>query len=402
MKKITTFIVLFLLIALNAQNYIQVNDRKISVEEFKNLYKNNIEAEGIKNALNSFIQYELMFQKSKKEKADTTYYFKSLYNSNIAAYAKPFYDSLVTVEVAKMNVSIDSLNNDEKKYILNNIFFKENFKDLKVDSTVLVEVNKFVGEDFLNKEKPNNFKGNKTIFSTKTGKFTQKDYAELLNQAQKEVVADMKLSDFLQKAYFYIRDKFILDDIRSNIDSHYPAYKKLSDELKRTIYVNYFIEKEIYHKADQDLAGKSEFLKSNAKSYTWPTRYELNIYRYQNKGDAKKIENWIKFGKTSDFINKQFDGQFIDNSPKVVFTTGYFPLNNKDLGEINPNQKIQNSTYRNAPAIINVIKEIPPVLMTVEEAGNTLRDDYRSFMFNKVLAEIKADANIVIPNELNN
>ena len=402
MKKITTFIVLFLLIGLNAQSYIQVNDRKISVQDFKNLYKNNIEAEGMKDALNSFIQYELMFQKSKAEKADTTYYFKSLYNSNIAAYAKSFYDSLVTVKAKEMKVSIDSLNNDEKKYILNSIFFEENAKSLKVDSAALVEVNKFVGEDFLNKEKPNNFKGNKVIFSTKTGKFTQKDYAELLNQAQKEVVADMKLSDFLQKAYFYIRDKFILDDIKENMASHYSAYKKLSDELKRTIYVNYFIEKEIYHKADQDLAGKKEYLKNNAKSYTWPTRYELNIYRYQKEEDAKKIENWIKAGKTFDFINKQFEGQFVDNSPRVVFTTGYFPLNNKELGELNPANKIQKSTYRNAPAVINVIKEIPPVLMTVEEAGDMLRDDYRSFMFNKISAEIKADANIIIPNELNN
>lgn len=127
----------------------------------------------------------------------------------------------------------------------------------------------------------------------------------------------------MKDGYYLVRDKFLLEDIKNHLGKYYPAYQRLTDDLKNTILINYFIEKHIYHEADQDQAGKKAYLAKNQSQYTWPDRYELNIFRYINEPDAKQVMQWLKQGKTADFVEKQYTDQWVGNQPKVFHNEGF-------------------------------------------------------------------------------
>lgn len=400
MKKIGILMILISSLSLAQQNFIKVNNSKISVKEFKQKYKNNIEAEGVANAIRDYVGYELMRQKALEDRADTTYYYKQLYKNNLENYTRPFWDSLLIAKGKEFKIPIDSLNEQQKKNVINNLLLFQNLQQLKLDSAAIVQVNKALGEDYLNTAQKTNFKGNKAIFTTPTGKFTQQDYIQMLNEVKGGDVKKKNLSALMKDGYYLVRDKFLLEDIKNHLGKYYPAYQRLTDDLKNTILINYFIEKHIYHEADQDQAGKKAYLAKNQSQYTWPDRYELNIFRYINEPDAKQVMQWLKQGKTADFVEKKYIDQWVGNQPKVFHNEGFFLVNSPELGKLNPNEKVQKSTFRNAPAVIQIVRLVPPTPMTMEEAGNTLRDDYRSFYFDKVVNDLRKNAQVEIPAEL--
>lgn len=380
--------------------FIKVNNSQISVKEFKEKYKNNIEAEGVANAINDYVGYELMRQKALADKADTTYYYKQLYQNNLENYVRPFWDSFLLSKAKEFKIPVDSLNEQQKKNVINNLLLYQNLQQLTTDSLAIIQVNKALGEDYLNTEKKVEFKYNKAIFTTPTGQFTQQDYIKMLNEVKGGKVKKKKLSELMQNGYYFVRDKFLLEDMKKHLGKYYQEYQRLTDDLKNTILINYFIEKHIYHEADQDQAGKKAYLSQNQAKYTWPNRYELHIFRYLKEADAKQVMQWLKNGKSAEFVEKQYADQWEGNQPKVFHNEGLFLIDSPELGNLKPKEKVQKSTFRNAPAVIQIVRLVPPAPMTVEEAGNILRDDYRSHYFDKVLKRLRENAQVEIPKEL--
>ncbi|QAR30505.1 peptidyl-prolyl cis-trans isomerase [Ornithobacterium rhinotracheale] len=400
MRKLRFLVILMSAVVFAQQGVIKVNGTQISVKNFKEKYKNNIEAEGITNAIKDYVSYELMRQKALEDKADTTYYYKQLYQNNLENYTRLFWDSLLIAKGKELQIPVDSLNEQQRKNVINGLLIYQNLEQFKQDSAAIVQVNKALGEDYLNSAQKTNFKGDKAIFTTPTGKFTQQDYIKMLNEVKGGAVKKKKLSELMKDGYYLVRDKFLLDDMKQNLSKYYPAYQRITDDLRNTILINYFIEKHIYHKADQDQAGKKAYLAKNQERYTWPERYQLNVFRYINEADAKQVMQWLKQGKTAEFIEKQYADKWEGNQPRVFRNEGYFLIDSPELGELNAKEKVQKSTFRNAPAVIQILRLVPPTPMTAEEAGQVLRDDYRSFYFGKVMHDLRQNAQVEIPQEL--
>lgn len=401
MKKILLLFCIFAYSLIFAQDKnIVINGTIISESYFKRTYSQNIAAEGLHKALQSLIRYELMRQYAEKQQADTTLYYKTLYKQNIAKFTTSFYDSLIVNEIKGFNLSLDSLTQEQKKFILQRALIKKNENNVIADSLALIAVNHFLGNDFLFTKEIKKFSGSRIIFKTPTSVFTQQDYYTVLLKIKKDIKNPLTLDAFTKANYSNLKNNFSLKDIEQNMALHFPNYKQSTKKLKNTILVNYFIEKEIYKRADNDSLGRKLFLNNNAQKYQWPTRYQLIIFRYQTPSDARKIERWLKQGKNADFIYAQLGTKWIKNLPRVVITTGKFPLPFHELGNLQKNRKIQHSTFRNAPAIIQIIRTIPPQTMTTQEAGTILKEDYRSFYFNKVLSAMEKQAHISIPNHL--
>lgn len=78
----------------------------------------------------------------------------------------------------------------------------------------------------------------------------------MLNEVKGGDVKKKIFSALMKDGYYLVRDKFLLEDIKNHLGKYYPAYQRLTDDLKNTILINYFIEKHIYHEADQDQAGR--------------------------------------------------------------------------------------------------------------------------------------------------
>ncbi|MDO5509761.1 MAG: peptidylprolyl isomerase [Weeksellaceae bacterium] len=74
--------VLFFSITLHAQNatYLKVNEDSISLEEFRLQFANNIQEEGFEKAVDTYIDFQLLYDRAKELQVDTTTYYKKLYN----------------------------------------------------------------------------------------------------------------------------------------------------------------------------------------------------------------------------------------------------------------------------------------------------------------------------------
>lgn len=401
--KTAIFIFLSLLSAsLFAQkDYLSVNEDSIRVDTFKTLYKNNIENEGMATAVDNYITYQLMLQKAHQLRVDTTLYYKTLYKKGSSMKVGEIMDSLILTHAKDYNLSPDSIAQNQRKGLINQILLDIALKNIQTDSLAMKKVLKKAGKNFLNKTKPLTFKKNRPIWTTPTGQYTQQDLVKALNEAQSNVEKETELQDLVKNNIPFLRNKFAFDDLSNHLETYFPTLRERQKELKKIILSNYVIEHEIYRKADLDSVGKLAYLQKHKEAYTWPVRYDLQIFRYLDKADALSIEKQLKEGIPAKKIMEKYKDKSKENQPLVVFNQGLVSTKAKSLGgNFNPKKTYQLATFRNATALIYNRGEIPPSVMTIKEAGVRLTEAYRNVYFLNSIKAFRKGAKISVPKSL--
>jgi peptidyl-prolyl cis-trans isomerase SurA len=67
------------------------------------------------------------------------------------------------------------------------------------------------------------------------------------------------------------------------------------------------MDKEIWTKAKTDTLGINIFFKNNTKNYLWKKRYKVDILSSTDKIIIDKAQNFLKKGKTIDYIKEKLN-----------------------------------------------------------------------------------------------
>lgn len=343
-------------------------------------------------------------------------FLKAIQEIKTKPYTEPFAarDGFYLIQVYKLQ-TFDKLENWENfiekkipqtEYALTYVQNVENranqVVEIKEDKNSIEEVLKTLGKDFYSTEKEINFTSDKNIWSTDEQSFTQQNLLEELLLSKQYLNKNTDFNKLIEITIPKYKNQFILNNYLSNLQKYEPDFAEASHMLKEAIKVNHFIEYEVYAQAEMDSLGMKKYLNDNVQTFTWPTRYDLEIYRYKNPEDANTIANMLKKRKNSDEILKHFEGKRDKNGAlAVVLTRGKFSLKDNDMPtNFNPKKKIQSLTYRNVPAIVKLNQKINSQPKTLGEASNELKEVYKMHRYEETLKKLRNNATISIPQTL--
>ncbi|MXV38167.1 hypothetical protein GO491_05675 [Flavobacteriaceae bacterium Ap0902] len=287
----------------------------------------------------------------------------------------PYYNLLQEDLIKKLNKKI---NIEEDKSALNVVINKAK-KDL------------FKTEGF-------DFSGNQIIWETEHSQFTQQDFATALNHIKKrgKYGKNTNFKSFINYVLPYLKDEFLIDTYKNNLAEYEPAYKTSIELMRESLLVNYYIEQYIYAKGEKDSTAQRQYLQANQSKYTWPVRYDIDIYRFYDPSIEKQLEKLIRQGKPENLILNSFNQN--SEKPVVVMSHGIFHKNSNDLpASFNPKKKIQKGKYQTQNAFYIVNDVLPPRVMTVEEAGHSFKEAFNSYFYQKELNVLKDQAEVITP-----
>ena len=200
-----------------------------------------------------------------------------------------------------------------------------------------------------------------------------------------EIKKDDELLRFYKDYYFYKQ----------------PNIRPLVDSLKKTALANLAFDI-ISEKGFQDYDGMQDYLKKNAKDYTWEERGEGQIYYCIDAKVADEVKKMIKARKSpqeiTDFYRDKTDEKghvqvFVFNG-KVEQKHRDFPKNaklKKGLQQVEHNGKI---------ALVNFVNILPPQLKTLEEARQEIAEPYQYLFLQNTLKELKLKTKIKIDEKI--
>ena len=146
---------------------------------------------------------------------------------------------------------------------------------------------------------------NKVIFSFADVKFTQNDYAKLVES--NGTAPRMPVEVLLQKEYDRIVEETVLSYERQQLSNKYPEFRYLLQEYHDGILLFALMDKMVWTKAATDTVGLESFYEANKQKYMWGERVEVAYCTY----DGNTFTNPDKNDKFSTANKKNFDSKMV-------------------------------------------------------------------------------------------
>lgn len=270
--------------------------------------------------------------------------------------------------------------------------------EISEDPQAFQEVLDLAGKDFFKKSDSLTIHSNETIWRIRNQVFTQNDLVKELNLSRQYLGADTDFEKFAEDMKPQFKKQFILNAYVQNLENYEPEYASEFNLMKEAMILNYYIDNEVYATAN-DTEAKQTYLQANADRYTWPERFDMEVYRYRTEEQGNEINKMLKKNASAAEIRKKFEGQKEDSGLiSVVVTEGKFFRGDGYLpADFNPKKKIQSAKMFNQNVIIRMKKILPPESKTVDEAGNQLLEDYKSWLYAQNIQNLKKHATIKVP-----
>lgn len=93
----------------------------------------------------------------------------------------------------------------------------------------------------------------------------------------------------------------------SQLEGKYPEFKSLMQEYANGILVFEIMQDEIWKKASKDTAGIKAYYNAHHADFTYPVRYEGDLFTCNDKATAKGVTKLLKAGVSVDDIIKQIN-----------------------------------------------------------------------------------------------
>lgn len=210
----------------------------------------------------------------------------------------------------ELKVKKDIRAQSTKDSFLNKLKKQYGFKSDNKDELLALFYETMGGEIFQNQWKGLEDQSNakEVIFSFKDQFYTVKDFERhLLNLNVKGAM--MPVKDFVIKQYDNWLSRTLMEYEDSQLESKYPEFKSLIQEYRDGILVFEIMQNEVWNKASKDSSGIRNYYESHKTEFTYPVRYEAELYKCKDESTAEKVydlvdESTLTFGQIQDSINK--------------------------------------------------------------------------------------------------
>ena len=243
-------------------------------------------------------------------------------------------------------------------------------------------------------------KYDEVLFSLDGQDYTQKDFAEYIEQNQKEK-SPYDISVYVEEMYKDFVKMTVLSYEESKLDEKYPEYKYLVQEYHDGILLFNLTDDMVWSKAVEDSTGLHEFFENNKDNYMWEERAEANIFETSEVTKAKELRKKLKSGniESEEIIKSLCDTLTPDC---IKFEHGLYQKNENELVD-GSNWKIGTSKVISKDEkhfVVQVNKIVPSQHKRFEEAAGIITSDYQNYLDEKWIKILREKYSIKINNEL--
>lgn len=254
-------------------------------------------------------------------------------------------------------------------------------------------------------KKVNEFeKSNETLFSFANKKVTLNDFASyLLATQRREKPQDLSL--YINNKYNAFVSSEITKYEDTQLESKYPAFKKLMQEYNDGILIFEIMQNEIWTKASKDTAGLANYYETHKSEFMFPLRYKGTMYTCMNKKVSKRVMALLNANNyTTAQISDSINGNTTLNVQTKTTTfnsnsTPEFKTKKGDIRtfEIGVNKKYK---YNSAYYIFDVEEILQPSQREYKEAKGLVTAAYQNKLQKEWIGRLRAKSKIVINKEV--
>jgi peptidyl-prolyl cis-trans isomerase SurA len=243
-------------------------------------------------------------------------------------------------------------------------------------------------------------KSDETLFTLNGNGYSQKDFAQYLEDNQKEI-SPYDISVYVKGQYDGFVKKSVLDYEESRLDEKYPDYKYLVQEYHDGILLFNLNDEMVWSKAVKDSAGLANFYEQHKEDYMWGQRVRATVYQ---SADEKKLKSIRKLEKKGAARNNEAVEQVCDTlNPKcVTYQSGLFLQgDNKVVDTIAWKMGVSKPLKIDGKNHLVAIHEIvPPQAKEFEEAAGLITSDYQNFLDKQWIEELRSKYEIIINQDI--
>jgi peptidyl-prolyl cis-trans isomerase SurA len=239
----------------------------------------------------------------------------------------------------------------------------------------------------------------KTLFRLDGKKYSQKDFADYLEQHQTSYKKGT-IRFYVNKIYKIWVDNIVIAYKDSKLESQYFDFRMLVNEYHDGILTFTMSDQEVWGKAIRDTVGLEKFYEANKDNYMWKERVDAVIYKCTNDSVAKVVRAYLEEGKLDadsimSLVNK-------NNSLNLSYEKGKYEKGQSEIIDkveqkkgLSSDLKIYNST------VIVVINDILPAEnKKLDEARGLITADYQNFLEKEWLKSLHEKHKVVINQEV--
>ena len=301
----------------------------------------------------------------------------------------------------------EKIRKDERSLLITNSLSKKlrvKYTYSKVQKT-LSAVKKVVNDNFYNQtwEVPTNAKDNPSeiLVINKSKKVSSLQFLNFIYSQQKVKLKIKPVTKLVDELFEKFIDEQLNAYYNENLENEFPEFKYVMEEYRDGLLLFDLMDKEIWTKAKTDTLGINVFFKNNTKNYLWKKRYKVDILSSTDKIIIDKAQNFLKKGKTIDYIKDKLNQE---GKVNVMVKSGLF----EEDYDILPNCK--NLTKGNFSIVQKEAYYFIVNVLEIKEAGEKefndckgkVISDYQQYLENNWVNELKKEFEVKINQEVFN
>ena len=336
-----------------------------------------------------------------KEKGELSQPFQSQFGWHIVKLIDRF--PLQSLEELKVDIENKIKRDDRSLLITNSLAKKLRAKyAIKTDAKLLVKAKKMVTDAFYEQNwvVPINKEFQVTLVTIENNKkLTATDFLEFVSSQQKSNAKTRPIQNLTNELFEKWLDEQVITYHNENLENEFPEFRFVMDEYRDGLLLFDLMEKEIWNKAKNDTVGLEKFRLDNLKNYQWKERMDVDIFSSTDEKVIKKVQSYLKKGKSIDFIKEKLN---VNDKINVIVKSGLFENDYDVLPEFSITKTgVTKIVAKGNYFFVSNVKEIKPAQpKLLNETKGKLVSDYQQFLENNWVDELRKEFNIKINTDV--
>lgn len=241
------------------------------------------------------------------------------------------------------------------------------------------------------------FNGNLVTVHNKN--YTGADFLSYIYTQQKGSDLAKPLQKFAENRYQNFVDAKLNEVYDENLENEFPEFAAVMEEYRDGLLLFDLMEKEIWEKSKNDTIGLTAFHQKNTHKYVWKNRIEGEVFSTTSPEIAKKVQGFLKKGKSSDEIKNALN---TGDKVNIMVGKGTFEEGSESLPKLYTFREgvsdiIKDGNYH---YIVKADKYLPAGVKTLDECRGRAINDYQQFLEENWVAELKREFKVTLNREV--
>lgn len=243
------------------------------------------------------------------------------------------------------------------------------------------------------------FKGQNLLTINKDRAVDAKAFLDFINAQQRTGLNVKPVARQVEVLY----DKFVIEQLNAyyndNLETEFPEFGIVMEEYRDGLLLFDLMEKEIWEKAKNDTTGLENYYNANKAKYQWKDRVEADIYSSTDRNSIVKAQQYLKEGKTADFIKEKLN---TDKKVNIMEKSGVFE---KDSDVIPQGYAWKEGVSEIIEAgdyyyVVATDKILPAGAKTLEESKGRVINDYQQYLESTWVDDLKKEFTVKVNQEV--